>query len=84
MSATEHSIDVNVPITTAYGQWTQFEKFPEFMGGVESVEQLDETHLHWTAEIDGVRRQWNAEITEQHPEDGSPGGQPPERPMPEW
>lgn len=69
MSTTEQSIDVNVPITSAYGQWTQFEEFPQFMDGIESIKQLDETHLHWIAEIDGVRREWDAEITEQHPEE---------------
>lgn len=69
MSTTEQSIDVEVPITSAYGQWTQFEDFPKFMGGVESIRQVDDTHLHWIAVIDGVRREWDAEITEQHPEE---------------
>jgi uncharacterized membrane protein len=68
MSTIEESVDVDVPIATAYGQWTQFEEFPKFMDGVESITQLDETHLHWVARIDGVRREWDAEITEQHPE----------------
>ena len=53
---------------TAYDQWTQFEEFPQFMEGVEQVRQLDDTHLHWTAEIAGMRREWNAEITEQTPD----------------
>jgi uncharacterized membrane protein len=69
MSTTEESVDFKVPITTAYAQWTQFEDFPEFMEGVESIAQLDQTHLHWIAKIDGVRREWDAEITEQHPEE---------------
>ena len=68
MSTIEESIDVNVPIATAYGQWTQFEEFPRFMEGVESIVQTDEAHLHWVAQIDGIRREWDAEITEQHPE----------------
>ena len=69
MTTVEESIEVNVPIRTAYDQWTQFEEFPQFMGGVESVTQLDDTHLHWSAEIAGVRREWDAEITEQHPDE---------------
>ena len=54
---------------TAYDQWTQFEEFPQFMEGVESISQLDDTHLHWVAEIAGVRREWDAEITEQTPDE---------------
>ena len=68
MSTIEESIEVEVPVRTAYNQWTQFEEFPRFMEGVESVRQLDDTHLEWTAEIAGVRRQWNAEVTEQQPD----------------
>jgi uncharacterized membrane protein len=69
MSTIEQSIDVQVPVSTAYNQWTQFEEFPRFMEGVESVTQLDDTHLHWVAEIAGARREWDAEITEQHPDE---------------
>jgi hypothetical protein len=69
MSTIEQSIDVHVPVRTAYNQWTQFETFPDFMDGVESVTQLDDTHLHWIAEIAGVRREWDAEITEQSPDE---------------
>ena len=68
MSSVEESIEVNVPISTAYNQWTQFEEFPQFMEGVESVTQLDDTRVHWIAEIGGARREWDAEITEQSPE----------------
>jgi uncharacterized membrane protein len=64
----EESIDVNVPVRTAYDQWTQFEEFPQFMDGVESVVQLDDTHLRWEAEIAGVTRTWDAEISEQTPD----------------
>jgi len=60
---------VDVPIEAAYGQWTQFEEFPSFMEGVEEVVQTDDTHLHWKAHIAGVTREWDAEITEQHPEE---------------
>jgi uncharacterized membrane protein len=56
MSTIEESIDVDVPVHTAYNQWTQFEEFPRFMDGVESVRQLDDAHVHWVAEIGGVRR----------------------------
>jgi len=69
MSTIEESIDVDVPVSTAYGQWTQFESFPQFMDGIERVEQTDDTHLHWVAEIAGAKREWDAEITEQHPDE---------------
>ena len=69
MSTVEHSIEVDVPVSTAYNQWTQFEEFPRFMEGVESVQQSDDRHLHWVADIAGVRREWDAEITEQHPDE---------------
>ena len=64
----EKSILVNVPVSTAYNQWTQFEDFPRFMGGVKSVTQLDDDRLEWVAEIAGVRRQWTARILEQVPD----------------
>jgi uncharacterized membrane protein len=69
MSTVTKSIDVNVPIRAAYDQWTQFEEFPRFMEGVKEVRQLDDTHLHWKAEIAGVTKEWDAEITEQHPDE---------------
>ncbi len=65
----EKSITVDVPINTAYNQWTQFEDFPQFMGGVTKVEQLDDKRLHWVAEISGVKREWNATILEQRPDE---------------
>jgi uncharacterized membrane protein len=69
MSTVEKTIDVNVPIRTAYDQWTQFEEFPRFMEGVKSVTQTDDTHLRWVAEVAGVDKEWDAEITEQHPDE---------------
>ena len=68
MATIEKSIDVNVPVRTAYNQWTQFEDFPRFMAGVKEVRQTDDTHLLWVAEIAGKEEKWNAEITEQHPD----------------
>jgi uncharacterized membrane protein len=68
MGNLEASIDVNVPVSTAYNQWTQFEEFPRFMGGVKSVRQLDDKTLDWTAEIAGREKNWQAEITEQTPD----------------
>jgi uncharacterized membrane protein len=68
MSTIEKSIEVNVPVRTAYNQWTQFEEFPRFMQGIKSVKQLDDTHVHWHAEIAGVDREWDAEIVEQVPD----------------
>jgi carbon monoxide dehydrogenase subunit G len=64
----EKRILVNVPVSTAYNQWTQFEEFPHFMGGVKSVKQLSDDRLEWVAEIAGVRRQWTAKILEQIPD----------------
>ena len=69
MSRVEQSIEIDVPVRTAYNQWTQFEEFPTFMEGVESVTQLDDTHLRWVAEIGGKTQEWKAEITEQHPDE---------------
>ncbi len=68
MSTIRDSIEVEVPLRTASDQWTQFEEFPRFMDGVESVTQLDDTHLQWTAELGGQRRTWRAEITRQEPD----------------
>ena len=68
MSRIDATIDVNVPTSVAYDQWTQFEEFPRFMHGVESVRQVDDTHLHWVAKIAGVQKEWDAEITQQEPD----------------
>ncbi|CAN5361277.1 SRPBCC family protein [soil metagenome] len=68
MKTIEESIEIEVPVSTAYNQWTQFESFPQFMKGVERVEQKDDKHLRWVAEIGGETREWDAEITEQHPD----------------
>jgi carbon monoxide dehydrogenase subunit G len=64
----EKQIQVNAPLSTVYNQWTQFEDFPQFMGGVKSVSQLGDDRLEWVAEIAGVRRQWQARILEQVPD----------------
>ena len=68
MAKVQESIEVEVPLQTAYNQWTQFEDFPQFMGNVESVTQLDDTHLRWVAEYGGKRHEWEAEIYEQVPD----------------
>jgi len=67
-SSTKESIEVDVPVSTAYNQWTQFEDFPKFMESVREVRQIDDTHLHWRAEVGGKEEQWDAEITEQIPD----------------
>jgi uncharacterized membrane protein len=64
----DESIEVNVPVSTAYNQWTQFEDFPLFMEGVEHVEQKDDTRLHWVAKVGGKTAEWDAKILEQHPD----------------
>jgi uncharacterized membrane protein len=62
------SIEVDAPVSTAYNQWTQFEDFPLFMEGVEHVEQIDDTRLHWIAKVGGKTVEWDAKILEQHPD----------------
>ena len=64
----DETIEVGVPVTTAYNQWTQFEDFPLFMEGVDDVRQLDDTRLHWVATIAGKQNEWDAKILEQHPD----------------
>jgi uncharacterized membrane protein len=63
------SVDVNVPVRTAYNQWTQFETFPQFMEGVEEITQIDDTHMHWRANVAGREAEWDAEVTEQIPDE---------------
>ena len=69
MAEITKSIDVDVPVSVAYNQWTQFEEFPRFMEGVEEVTQLDDTRLHWVATVAGQRKEWYARITEQIPDE---------------
>src|SRR5687767_3431161 len=69
MATIETSVELDVPVSTAYNQWTQFEDFPKFMEGIAEVRQVDDTHLHWTADFAGQRREWDAEITEQSPDE---------------
>jgi uncharacterized membrane protein len=69
MSTVEKGIEVGVPVQTAYNQWTQFESFPEFMEGVKEVKQIDDKRLHWSAEVAGRDTEWDAEITEQIPDE---------------
>jgi uncharacterized membrane protein len=67
MSSVEQHIDVAVPVTAAYDEWTQFESLPRFMEGVDEVRQVDETHLYWRASYDGTSADWECEIVEQRP-----------------
>jgi uncharacterized membrane protein len=68
MTRVQHTIDVNVPVRTAYNQWTQFEEFPRFMDNVKSVKQLDDRRLHWVADVGGKQTEWDAEIVDQVPD----------------
>ena len=68
MSTIEQSIEVDVPVRTAYDQWTQFEEFPQFMEGVEEIRQLDDTHTHWRTSVAGKTKEFDAVITEQTPD----------------
>ncbi|WP_442800108.1 SRPBCC family protein [Nocardia sp. NBC_01730] len=63
------TVDVEVPVRTAYNQWTQFESFPQFMEGVEAVRQLDDRHMHWRIRVGPSTREFDATITEQHPDE---------------
>jgi uncharacterized membrane protein len=69
METIEKTIEVAAPVSTVYNQWTQFEEFPRFMEGVKEVRQLDDKRLHWVAEIGGKRKEWDAEIFEQIPDE---------------
>jgi uncharacterized membrane protein len=69
MSTITEAIDVDVPIRVAYDQWTQFEAFPQFMEGVREIRQLDDTHVHWVIDVAGQVREFDATITEQHPDE---------------
>jgi len=69
MANTKKTVEVQVPIRSAYDQWTQFEEFPRFMDGVESVKQLDDKRLHWKATVGGRLKEWDAEIVEQRPDE---------------
>src|SRR5437763_16499911 len=68
METIEKTIEVDAPVNKVYNQWTQFEEFPQFMEGVKEVKQLDDKHLHWIAEVGGKRKEWDAEITQQIPD----------------
>ncbi|GAA2891295.1 SRPBCC family protein [Microbacterium esteraromaticum] len=63
------TVDVNVPVSVAYNQWTQFESFPHFLDEVVSITQIDDTHNHWVVKVGGAEREFDAEITEQHPDE---------------
>ena len=69
MTDTTQTIDVDVPVSVAYNQWTQFESFPQFMDGVDEITQKTDTLTHWKISIAGVKREFDAEITEQHPDE---------------
>lgn len=69
MTTITEAVEVAVPLRIAYNQWTQFESFPHFMEGVEAVEQRDDTHTHWKVKVGGQKREFDATIVEQHPDE---------------
>ena len=69
MESIEKTIEVDAPLSKVYNQWTQFEEFPRFMEGIEAVEQLDDKHLHWVAEVGGKKKEWDSEIVYQIPDE---------------
>ncbi|WP_055713019.1 SRPBCC family protein [Streptomyces torulosus] len=69
MSRVKEAVEVEVPVHTAYNQWTQFEEFPQFMEGVEEVRQIDDRHNHWTTKVGGVKREFDTEIVDQLPDE---------------
>ncbi|MEO3753275.1 SRPBCC family protein [Streptomyces sp. B6B3] len=69
MGLVQESVEVDVPLSMAYNQWTQFEEFPHFMEGVEEVVQIDDVHNHWRTSIAGVRREFDTEIVDQVPDE---------------
>jgi uncharacterized membrane protein len=69
LSTITEIVEVDVPVSTAYNQWTQFESFPEFMESVQEIRQIDPTHTHWVTKVGGVTREFDATITEQHPDE---------------
>ncbi|ALC18900.1 SRPBCC family protein [Streptomyces pristinaespiralis] len=69
MSTVKEAVEVEVPVRTAYNQWTMFEEFPRFMEGVEEIRQIDDRHNHWTTKIGGVRREFDTEIVDQLPDE---------------
>lgn len=69
MTQVIESVDVDVPVSQAYNQWTQFESFPQFLSFVERIDQIDDTHTHWKVKIAGAEREFDAVITEQHPDE---------------
>lgn len=78
------TVNVSVPVRTAYNQWTQFETFPQFMGGVESITQTDDTHSHWVTKIGGVTREFVPRSPSSTRTSGSRGRAPTARPRPAW
>jgi uncharacterized membrane protein len=69
MGSMTESVEVAVPVRTAYDQWTQFEEFPQFMAGVEEVQQVSEDMTHWRVKVGGKTREFDARITEQIPDE---------------
>ncbi|RZF06423.1 SRPBCC family protein [Streptomyces albidoflavus] len=69
MSQIEESVEVAAPLSAVYNQWTQFEEYPRFMSGVERIEQRSPTLTHWVTQVDGVRREFDAKVTEQIPDE---------------
>lgn len=69
MSTVKSDVDVNVPLSVVYNQWTQFESFPRFMDSIERITQTDDTHTHWVVKIAAQEREFDTVVTEQVPDE---------------
>ncbi|WP_030197344.1 SRPBCC family protein [Streptomyces sp. NRRL S-87] len=63
------TIDVGVPLRTAYDHWTQYEDFSSFAKGVRSVSQGDDTTTDWRVKVGPSTRTWKATVQEQVPDE---------------
>jgi hypothetical protein len=64
MSMVQQAIEVSAPLHTVYEQLAAFENYPRFMSGVREVTPIGHNQTHWIMDVDGKRREFDAQITE--------------------